>query len=82
MIFVVSGNRAQADEFERLSGRKVKYVSCVQDLMGYRRDDMDVYYFGNYDLREDLHYLSHVLKSRGVEPKHISWMDLENHGLG
>lgn len=82
MIFVVAGSRKQADDFAALSGREVKYVSSVQDLHGHRPEDMEVYYFGTYDLRDDLGYISTILRNRGVEAKHITWMELQKYGLG
>ena len=81
MVFVVAGSARQADEFRNLSLTNAIYVSCVQDLMGYTYEDMRVYYFGTYDLRDDLKHIAYFLNKRKIRSSHITYLQLEQNGL-
>lgn len=81
MVFVVAGSARQADEFRNLSLTNAIYVTCVQDLMGYTPEDMKVYYFGTYDLRDDLKHIAYFLNKRNIKTKHVTYLQLEQKGL-
>lgn len=81
MVFVVAGSAKQASEFRNLSLTNAIYVTCVQDLMGYTPELMEVYYFGTYDLRGDMAHISHYLNKKNIKTRHITYLELEQNGL-